>query len=228
MPDVENHKRVHNMLLGPLERPALQWFSARMPSWISPDKLTGIGTIGAFVIFFSYWGTNSDSAYLWLASLGFVINWFGDSLDGTLARFRKIERPKYGFFVDHTVDSFNMVLIFVGLGTSAYVRLDIAALACIGYLLMSILAYVGAIVSGEFKISYAKIGPTEMRLIAIMANTLIFFLGNPELNLGLFTLTAFDLIIAVVAAALMAFYVGSTAAQALALRKIDPHPTKRD
>jgi phosphatidylglycerophosphate synthase len=228
MPGVENHKRVHDMLLGPLERPALQWLSARMPAWISPDKLTGIGTIGAFVIFFSYWGTNSDSAYLWLASLGFVINWFGDSLDGTLARFRKIERPKYGFFVDHTVDSFNMVLIFVGLGISAYVRLDIALLACIGYLLMSILIYVAAFVSGEFKISYAKIGPTEMRLIAIMANTLIFFLGNPELNLGLFTLTAFDLIIAVVAAALMAFYVGSTATQALALRKIDAYPTKKD
>lgn len=228
MPDIEKQKRIHDMILGPLERPTLQWLAARQPAWVSPDTLTGIGVVGSLITFFGYWLTNRDPIFLWLASLGFVINWYGDSLDGTLARFRKIERPKYGFFVDHTVDSISMVVVFVGLGLSAYVRLDIAALACIGYLLMSILAYVGAIVSGEFKISYARIGPTEMRLIVIIVNSLIFFLGNPELNLGLFTFTVFDLIIAVIGVVLMGFYVGSTATQALALRKIDTYPTKVD
>jgi phosphatidylglycerophosphate synthase len=227
MADIEKHKRVHDMILGPLERPALQWLAARQPAWVSPDTLTAIGVLGSLIIFFSYWLTNRDPAFLWLASIGFVINWYGDSLDGTLARFRKIERPKYGFFVDHTVDSFSMAIIFIGLGLSAFVRLDIAALACIGYLLMSILSYVAAFVSGEFKISYARIGPTEMRAIAILANIAIFTFGNPEVNLGSLAITAFDLIIAMIAVALFLVFIVSTATEALAWRKVDLYPTKR-
>jgi phosphatidylglycerophosphate synthase len=221
MSEIDKHKRVHDMLLGPLERPALQWLSSKMPAWMNPDILTLIGIIGAIMTFAGYGLTNSSSAYLWLASLGFVVNWFGDSLDGTLARFRKIERPKYGFFVDHTVDSFSMVLVFGGLGLSTYVRLDIALVACIGYLLMSILAYVGAFVSGEFKISYAKIGPTELRLLIILINTWIFFQGNPLFEIGVITMTLFDLILAVIALLLMIFFTVNTAVQALHWRSVD-------
>jgi phosphatidylglycerophosphate synthase len=227
MPDVENHKRVHDMLLGPLERPALQWLAARQPAWVSPDTLTGIGVVGSLIIFFSYWLTNRDPIFLWLASVGFVVNWYGDSLDGTLARFRKIERPKYGFFVDHTVDSFSMAVVFIGLGLSAYVRLDIAALACIGYMLMSIFIYVSAFVSGEFKISYAKIGPTEMRVIAIIANIAIFTFGNPEVNIGNLSLTVFDTIIAFIAIALFLAFIIVTTTEALAWRKVDLYPKDR-
>jgi phosphatidylglycerophosphate synthase len=227
MAEIEKHKRVHDMILGPLERPALQWLAARQPAWVSPDTLTGIGVIGSFVIFFSYWLTHQDPVFLWLASIGFVINWYGDSLDGTLARYRKIERPKYGFFVDHTVDSFSMAIIFIGLGLSAYVKLEVAALACIGYLLMSILSYVAAFVSGEFKISYARIGPTEMRLIAIIANIAVYFLGNPEVTIATLTLTVFDLLIAFIAAALFIVFIFSTATEALAWRKVDLYPTDK-
>ena len=121
MGDIKPHQRVNDILLGPLERPALQWLAAHMPAWINPDILTGIGILGAVLIFFSYWLSNALPGFLWVASLGFVINWFGDSLDGTLARYRQSERPKYGFLVDHTVDSFNEVLIALGLGLSPYV-----------------------------------------------------------------------------------------------------------
>jgi archaetidylinositol phosphate synthase len=227
MPEVEKHKRVHDMLLGPLERPTLRWLASKQPGWVNPDTLTVIGIIGSLIIFFSYLLTNRDPVFLWFASLGFVINWYGDSLDGTLARHRKIERPKYGFFVDHTVDSFSMAVIFIGLGLSAFVRLDLAALACIGYLLMSILSYVGAFVSGNFKISYARIGPTEMRLIAIIANILIFIYGNPEVTIGGFAITVFDLIIAIIAAALYLVFIVSTASEALAWRKVDLYPTNQ-
>ena len=221
MSDIKEHERVHDMLLGPLERPTLQWLSARMPAWMTPDILTIIGVIGAVVTFGGYTLTRIDPIYLWLASLGFVINWFGDSLDGTLARFRKIERPRYGFFLDHTVDSFSMVIVFVGLGLSPFVRIEIALLACIGYLMMSILSYVGAFVSGEFKISYAKIGPTEMRLIIILINTWIFFAGNPILDLGPIPITVFDLFILIIAGVEMIFYTVNTATQAKYWRAVD-------
>ena len=223
MPDIEDHKRVHDMILGPLERPTLQFLASKMPAWVNPDMLLGFGVFGSFVILISYWLTNIDSAFLWLASLGFVINWFGDSLDGTLARYRKIERPKYGFFVDHTADSFSMVLIFIGLGLSAFVRLDIAALACIGYLLMSILTYIGAFVSGEFRISYARIGPTEMRLIAIIVNSLLFFFGNPQIRLlGDLSAGVADIAVLIIAVALFVVYIVSTLQEAARWSKIDP------
>ena len=223
MPDIENHKRVNDMILGPLERPTLQFFASNMPAWVNPDILLGFGLFGSLLIIIGYLLTNFNSAFLWLASLGFVINWFGDSLDGTLARYRKIERPKYGFFVDHTADSLSMVMIFVGLGLSAYVRLDIAALACIGYLLMTILTYIGAFVSGEFRISYAKIGPTEMRLIAIIVNILLFFFGNPQLRLTSdFSISAADITILIMAIALFITFIISTLREASRWSELDP------
>ena len=221
MPDVKSHKRVHDMLLGPLERPALQWLCAHMPAWANSDFMTVVGIIGSLVTFFSYWLTNIDKNFLWLASLGFVINWFGDSLDGTIARYRKEERPKFGFFIDHTIDAISQVFVFTGLGLSPYVRLEIALLALIGYLLMSILAYVGAFVSGEFKISYAKIGPTEMRLIAILANTSFYFVGNPVIKIASKPVSIFDLVVLIIAVVLMVAFIVTTASQAAYWKKVD-------
>lgn len=196
--DRSQHTRVNPMLLGPLERPALRWLAAHMPAWVHPDLLTAFGFFGTVVIFVSYILTNHSPWFLWLASLGLIMNWFGDSLDGTLARYRNIERPKYGFFVDHIVDALDEVLVFLGLGLSPYIDFKIAALALIGYMLMSVLVYVDTIVTGKFRISYAKLGPTEMRVLIIITNAVIFFAGNPLVNLPWvkWTPTLYDLILA--------------------------------
>lgn len=222
MSDIKKHRRINDILLGPLERPALNWLAAHMPNWVYPDLLTIIGVFGAVLIFFSYWLTNYNKNFLWLASLGFVINWFGDSLDGTLARYRKIQRPKYGFFIDHTVDAFNEVIIFLGFGLSPYLRFDIACLALIGYLLMSVLVYVRTYVKGEFVISYVGIGPTELRVLAILANTLIYFSGILFVNFFGLNTTVIDIIVALLAAALFIVFIISTVQQARELAKIDP------
>lgn len=222
MPDIEDHKRVHDMLLGPLERPTLQFLAGKMPAWVNPDMLLGFGLFGSLITLIGYWLTNFNSAFLWLASLGFMINWFGDSLDGTLARYRKIERPKYGFFVDHTADSLSTVMIFIGLGLSAYVRLDIALLACIGYLLMMVLTYINTIVGGEFKISYGKVGPTELRIFAVIVNMIVFFYGNPLLRLPFGTISAFDLAILAIAVVLFITFIVSSINDAARWSIIDP------
>lgn len=226
MNDIKSHKRVNDIFLAPLERPALQWLAAHMPAWVSPDILTGVGLIGAVVIFLGYCLTSFDKNFLLLASLGFVINWFGDSLDGTLARYRNTQRPRYGFFVDHTMDAFSEVLVFIGLGLSPYVHFGIACLALIGYLLMSILVYVRTCVNGEFKISYSRIGPTEMRVIAISANLLIYFIGNPMIKLPLLSITIYDFIVAIVAALLVLVFMISTVRQANQLSKLETLPEK--
>jgi phosphatidylglycerophosphate synthase len=224
MSEIEKHKRVNDILLGPLERPALKWFAAHMPAWVSPDTCTVIGVIGAFVIMVGYALSTYDRNFLWLASLGFFINWLGDSLDGTLARHRHIERPVYGFFLDHTVDAFNEVMIFLGLGMTPYVGFSVACLILIGYLLLSVLVYVRTCVAGEFKISYGKLGPTEFRVVAILLNAGMYFGGlrTNSVSLGAFgrfTFSIYDPIVAAFALLLLFFFLVTATQEAIRLAK---------
>ena len=203
------HERINDILLGPLERPALAWLVKIMPPWMTPDILTLIGTFAALLIMVSYWLTNIHIGFLWLASFGFILNWFGDSLDGNLARYRNIQRPKYGFFVDHIADTLNEMMIFLGIGLSPFVDFRIACLALIGYLMMSILVYVKTYVTGVFQLSYAKLGPTEIRALAILVNIIVFFGGNPMIKIGQTSYSFFNIILSGVAVLLVVFYVVS-------------------
>ncbi len=221
MQDIKTHTRVNDILLGPLERPALQFFARCMPAWVTPDKLTAFGLLGSVLIFISYILTRRDPGFLWLASLGFVINWFGDSLDGTLARYRNIQRPIYGFFVDHSLDAVSEAMVFIGLGLSPYVRLDLALLALVGYLMMSILVYIRTCVDGVFKISYGKLGPTEIRLIAILANTILFFSSNPQWNTSVGTFGIYDLMVIVIIVILYSFFISTTWQEIRRLQYVD-------
>jgi phosphatidylglycerophosphate synthase len=225
MQDIDNHKRVNDILLGPFERPALKWLSVHMPAWVTPDVCTVIGVLGAVVISVSYGLSGLNKNFLWLASLGFVINWFGDSLDGTLARYRHIERPKYGFYIDHTVDAACQVIIFLGLGLTPYVSFNIACLALIAYMMLSVLVYVRTCVVGEFKISYGRLGPTEIRAIAIFLNTTMYFTGVRTFEFALgtanrMTVSVYDVATAAIALLLLSFFVRTAWKQALILAKL--------
>jgi phosphatidylglycerophosphate synthase len=212
---------VNEGLIAAQERRALRWLAARMPEGVTPDLLTGLGFAASVLILAAYALTNVSPAFLWLASAGFVLNWFGDSLDGTLARYRKIERPRYGYFVDHAVDSVNMLLVGLGLGLSPFVRLDYALLAICGYLMMSVLTYITTHVRGVFQLSYGRLGPTEVRLAIIGINTLIYAVGNPELDLGLARLALFDAITLGIGVGLVALFVVSAWRQASQLSAVD-------
>jgi len=179
----QQHTRINNTLLGTAEKKALLWLAARMPAWIVPDTLTAIGLFASILIFISYAFTFYNKGFLWLASIAFLLQWFGDSLDGTLARYRKIERPRYGFFVDHVIDSVSEVLIFLGLGLSPFLRFDLALLALVSYLLLATYVYLVTYVNGIFRISYMRLGPTETRVLAVLANTWVFFADNPTVHL---------------------------------------------
>lgn len=223
MSKIKDHERVNDILLGPLERPALKWFAEHMPTWVFPDLLTLIGILGTLMIFVGYILTNINLAFLWLASFGFFVNWFGDSMDGSLARFREIQRPKYGFFVDHVVDAFSQLLIFTGLGLSPFVKFEIASMTLIGYMMLSILVYIQTSVKGVFKISYGKLGPTEVRAIAILVNTYIFFTsGGISINLSFATLTVFDVICSLIALLLFSIFFSNAIKDTFELAKLDP------
>jgi archaetidylinositol phosphate synthase len=206
MKEVSQHKRVNDILLGPLERPALRWLAAHMPAWVTPDICTAIGIGGAFITLAGYVLSNIYPLFLWLASLGFLINWFGDSLDGTLARYRHIERPLYGYFLDHTIDSITQIMIFCGLGLTPFVSFNIACMALVGYLVLCIVTYLRTSVSGEFKISYGRLGPTESRVVAVLLNIAMYFLGIQTINFNRLTFSAFDLPVLMVALILFGFF----------------------
>jgi len=205
------HVRINDILLGPIERPALQYFCKIAPAWATPDTMTVIGIFGALMIAAGYLLTYYHPAYLWLASLGFLVNWYGDSMDGSLARYRKIERPKYGYYVDHIVDIVNEFLVIMALGISPLVHFEVAAFALIGYLMLSAHTFLRTYVDDVFKISFGKLGPTEVRVIFILINAAVFFLGNPVL-FGLFNidLTLFDVLIGIVAGLLFFFFITSS------------------
>ena len=207
MADVAKHTRVLDTLTGPLERPTLKWLAERMPTWVTPDVLTWVGVFGSVLVFAGYALTTVSPSFLWLATAGLVVNWFGDSLDGTLARVRHIERPRYGFYVDHTVDVVSESLIALGLGLSPYVSFDLAALALVGYLAMSVLVYIRTVVDGVFKISYSLLGPTEVRIILIAVNVALYVYGNPMISTPWGEIGLADAVVALLAAALLVIFV---------------------
>ena len=170
--------RIQTSVLNALEKKVLVWLAERQPGWMTSDILTYLGTFGAVVIAAGYVLSAWNINFLWLSSLGFIINWYGDSLDGTLARVRKKQRPIYGYYLDHTVDAINEVMIFVGVGLSGLMHLGIALMALVMYLLLTINVSINAHLKKEFKLTYASMGPTEFRIIMIIINTL-FILIRP-------------------------------------------------
>ena len=219
--DIRKHRRVIDTFTGPIERPVLRWMAEHMPTWVTPDFMTAVGVLGALIVAASYWLSSFNPNFLWLASFGFFVNCVGDSLDGTIARVRKIERPLYGFFIDHIVDAATEVMIILGLGLSPYVRFDLACLGLIGYLMLSVLVYLRTCVKGEFQLSYVGLGPTEARLIVMSANTLIYFIGNPLLTLLSLTMTVYDWIVVGMILLMLGIFLGSSINQARILAAID-------
>lgn len=168
-------RRTNQGILQPLERPTLQWLAQRIPGWVTPDILTGIGFIGVCMAGGAYLLANRCPAFLWLASAGLVVNWFGDSLDGTLARYRKIERPRYGFFLDQNLDALAQLLFVTAFGLSGYIRFDVAMFTLATYFLMTIFSLVRTIAANIFAITMAGVGLTEIRIGYVVLNALMYF-----------------------------------------------------
>ncbi|MFZ3150713.1 MAG: CDP-alcohol phosphatidyltransferase family protein [Anaerolineaceae bacterium] len=181
-------KRKNDILLGPVERPTLQWLAKHMPNWVTSDTMTLTGIFASILVLFSFImaGQGDElrhNPWLLVASFGLFLNWFGDSLDGTLARYRHMERPRYGYFVDHSVDGFSVAAIFLGYGFSGLARLDVAAIGAISYLLVMITVYLKTHVTGVFEMTTIKLGPTEIRIIGITYNLIVYFAGMGTVQL---------------------------------------------
>jgi len=218
----EGGKRELTFLLAGVERPVLLWLAPRVPRSIRSNHLTVLGVLGATGVGIAYALTNYSHAWLWGASLMLVVNWLGDSLDGTLARVRGTQRPKYGYYLDHVVDAYSTAVIGLGIGLSPYVYLGLALGIVVVYLAMSINVYLESTVFGVFKISYGRIGPTEVRLILILLNTIaLITTGWPSpLPVPINVLANWTL--GAVLAGMVVLFVGRFARNLYRLAKLEP------
>jgi archaetidylinositol phosphate synthase len=176
-------EREPTFLLAKPEKRLLRWIAARLLS-------------------------NESVAWLWVASALLVVHWLGDSLDGTLARVRGIERPRYGFYLDHVVDAVSTAAIGIGLGLSPFMLLSVGTIVVVAYLMLSINVYLESYALGRFSIGYGLIGPTELRLILIALNTALALHLGLDFSIGHLNMTVFDLVGLGLAATMIFLLVG--------------------
>lgn len=176
--------RQNNGLLAAAEAKALHWLAARMPGCIHPDHLTCLGLFAMLGAGLSYWLASVNRVGFVAASFCLALNWLGDSLDGTLARYRNRQRPRYGFYVDHVVDAVSAVFLFAGLALSGWMSPAVAAALLVAYLTLSIETYLAAYCLGEFQLAHAGCGPTELRFLLVAANIALLVRGPQVTVLG--------------------------------------------
>ncbi len=162
--------RAQLSLLAPIEKKCLIWLAERTPSSINSDHLTALGLLALLGAGLSYWYASRDRAGLLLAIAFLALNWLGDSLDGTLARVRNRQRPRYGFYVDHVVDAFGTFFLLGGVGLSGYMSPWVAAGLLAAYFLLTIEVYLATYTIGTFHISFWKFSPTELRILLAVGN----------------------------------------------------------
>ena len=228
-------KRIQTSVLNGAEKKILVWIAKRMPCWVKSDMLTGVGVLGALVFALGYFLSNNNILYLWIANLGLLLNWYGDSLDGSLARVRNTQRPIYGFFIDHIIDGITIAIMCYGAGLSWLVNMYVSLSVLVVYLLLSIYVYIGAHLKNEFKLTYAHMGPTEFRAIVFIIN--IFFMYIPSLReysrecciLGrTLNLSVYDFLLVVIFIVLTVLYICSIVGDAKRYAIEDPLPKMKD
>jgi phosphatidylglycerophosphate synthase len=174
--DFHAASRTNKGALASLEQRTLIWLARRMPAWVNSDHLTALGFLSLLLVGLSYWYARYSPATGLICANGFfVLNWFGDSLDGTLARVRNRQRPRYGFYVDHILDACGSVFIFGGLAASGFMSERVAVGLLVVYFLLSIELYLATYTVGKFHLSFAAFGPTELRLLLMAGNIALLF-----------------------------------------------------
>ena len=182
--------RILSSVLAPAERRVLRYLALRMPRRVNSDHLTALALAAMAGAGLSFWLSSVTPVGLWLVTVFLALNWFGDSLDGTLARVRQHQRPRYGYYVDHVVDAAGAMFLFGGLALSSYMHPLVAMGLLVAYLAMSVEIYLAAHVLGEFRITYFQMGPTELRILLAIGS--LWLMVKPNVILFGHTYRLFD------------------------------------
>ena len=228
-PDAKGkHRRLAGFALARFEAWALPRLAAALPERVMPDHLTALGLLASTGIAASYMLTNRSPLWLWVASGLLVVQWYGDSLDGTLARLRKTERPRYGFYLDHLTDAYSTLAIGLGLGFSPYMLLSVGLAITIAYLLLSVNVYLETHVFGEFKLGHGVLGPTEARVLLIVLNTAIAVFGPLQFRVMEVPFTPYDVLGLLGVVSMVALLLSRASRNLRALAALEPAGRRRD
>lgn len=216
--------RLQDSVLNALEKRTLIWLAERMPAFVKSDHLTLVALAAMAGAGVSYWAARFTPAGLWLAIVCLAINWFGDSLDGTLARVRQQPRPRFGYYVDHVVDAIGALCLFGGLAASGFMSAPVAAVLLIAYFLLCLEVYLATVSLGEFRMSFFGVGPTELRIVLAAGN--IALLVHPTVTIGSAVFKLFDVGGVIGAAGLVATFVFSAVRNTRTLYREEPLPPR--
>lgn len=216
--------RIQQSWLAANEHILLVWMATRMPRWVKPDHLTILGLVGSALCGAGFAASSASPAWLWLSVVGLLVNWAGDSLDGNLARVRRIERPQYGFFVDHTSDIVSQAFIFLGIAVSPYVRFETGCLLLMSYWMAAMFTFIRAISARVFQISYFGIGPTEIRIGLLIYVASLLTVGPMRFGTQFGTMAVMDLVGIAIFGAVLGSFVVMTLWEARRLAALDIAP----
>ena len=212
-------------VLKPFETWVLPRLARALPDWVMPDHLTALGMFAALCTGFCLSQAGRDAAFLWAANAFLVLHWFGDSLDGTLARERKIERPRYGFYLDHLMDMLSVAAIFVGFGLSPHLSFSVALTMIIAYYLIAIHAHLQLKTLGVYEIAVGGVGPTEARLFLMLCNAALALDLVPVLSVSGVELAALDPVALALAASMLGLAGTRSLSNLRTLARLEPSGT---
>ena len=216
------HVREHRSLLSRVEKRTLVWIAERLPRAVNSDHLSALGLAGMALAGGAFWASHRFDGALVVVVAALAVNWFGDSLDGTLARVRNQQRPMYGFYVDHVIDVAGAVLLFGGLGLSPYMTLEVALALTVAYMMLSAEAYLATHARGVFRMAMFKVGPTELRILLAFGTLSLYY--KPTVVLAGSEYLLFDVGGVVATAGMAGTFVVSAVRNTLALYRAEPLP----
>ncbi|MEQ1574504.1 MAG: CDP-alcohol phosphatidyltransferase family protein [Vicinamibacterales bacterium] len=220
--EFRNATRVLTSVLAPIEKRTLVWLAHRMPRWVNSDHLTALALAAMLMAGLSYWLASVTPVGLLLVVVCLAVNWFGDSLDGTLARVRDQQRPRYGFYVDHVVDIFGVLFLLGGLGLSGHMSLFVALGLLVAYMMLCVETFLATYTRGTFTMSYFSLGPTELRIMLAIGNLAV--LAHPTAEIFGYQFRLFDVGGVVAIAGLLFTLVFAAARNGRALYLAEPIP----
>ncbi|NLZ24256.1 hypothetical protein GX888_00705 [Candidatus Dojkabacteria bacterium] len=217
----DDQNAINTGITANVEEKAKEWICPRIPEWVNPDMLTLLGVFAAVMIAFGFVYGFFNRYYLILVVVGLFLHWFGDSFDGSLARYRKKTRPNYGYYIDHVVDSIALFILGLGLGLSGFVKIEIAFLFVIMYLILMIHVELVTYVQNEFKYSFGLIGPTEIRIIGVIFTIIMFFMPVKYFDVYGHYLTQYDYAVLFTSVIMFLVIIFSIITKGVELDKID-------
>lgn len=217
----EKAKRINHSLTQPYEERLLKKMASSLPQWVNSDHMTSLGMFATLIIAVGYILTHYSIWWLMLCNAGLVLHWYGDSLDGTLARVRKQERERYGYFIDHICDVWTIFIISIAMGFSPLLKLEAALFTALAYCLMNVYVHIIAYTRQEFLLSHGKLGPTEFRIAFIIVNCIAIYWNPSLLFFEVISLTAFDIFVISMGIALILLVFKNTVSSAKYLYKLD-------